>query len=168
MNRPHITTAGKDASQAFYSLHRLEVLRRPQYAGLKIGIISAIGRPKSDSTIELPSTVPYAEPVGLTAGFRSPYYTDVCSRIMSIGSCIEYLQSHRRFQIAMRKFVEEVIFPDAQAREEDGKMPSKHVFNEMARLNIIGMRLGPGQHLKGRVLMDGIVKPQEVSPVLLK
>jgi hypothetical protein len=62
----------------------------------------------------------------------------------------------------MRKFVEEVIFPDAQAREEDGKMPSRHVFDEMARLNIIAMRLGPGQHLKGRVLMDGIVEPQEV------
>ena len=63
----------------------------------------------------------------------------------------------------MRKFVEEVIFPDAQAREEDGKMPSRHVFDEMAKLNIIAMRLGPGKHLQGRLLMNGVVKPEEVS-----
>ncbi|KAG6865907.1 hypothetical protein C0991_010740 [Blastosporella zonata] len=61
----------------------------------------------------------------------------------------------------MRKFVEKVVFPDAQAREADGKPPSKHVFVEMARLNIIAMRLGPGKHLIGRVLMDGVVKPEE-------
>lgn len=32
----------------------------------------------------------------------------------------------------------------------------------MAKVNIIAMRLGPGKHLKGRVLMDGLVKPEEV------
>jgi hypothetical protein len=32
----------------------------------------------------------------------------------------------------------------------------------MAKLNIIAMRLGPGKHLQGRVLMNGIVKPEEV------
>lgn len=53
--------------------------------------------------------------------------------------------------------------PDAQLHEEDGNPPSQHVFDEMARLNIIAMRLGPGQHLTGRVLMDGIVKAEEVS-----
>jgi hypothetical protein len=65
----------------------------------------------------------------------------------------------------LRKFVEDVIFPDAQAREEDGNPPSRYVFDEMARLNIIAMRLGPGKHLEGRVLMNGIVKPEEVSTV---
>jgi hypothetical protein len=58
--------------------------------------------------------------------------------------------------------VEEVILPDAQAREEDGKRPSQFVFDEMAKLNIIAMRLGPGPHLKGLELMGGIVKPEEV------
>jgi hypothetical protein len=63
--------------------------------------------------------------------------------------------------------VEEVIFPDAQAREEDGKTPSQYVFDEMAKLNLIAMRLGPGKHLEGRVLMNGIVKPEEVRFFLL-
>lgn len=74
-----------------------------------------------------------------------------------------HLQNHRRFQVSVRKFVEEIVFPDAQAREEDGKPPSRHVIDEMARLNLIAMRLGPGKHLKGRVLMEGIVTPEEVN-----
>ena len=31
-----------------------------------------------------------------------------------------------------RKFVDEVIYPDAQAREEDGKRASKEVLDAMA------------------------------------
>ena len=27
--------------------------------------------------------------------------------------------------------------------------------------NIIGMRLGPGKHLKGKSLLDGVIKPEE-------
>ena len=73
-----------------------------------------------------------------------------------------FSQHHIKFQHAYRKFVEEIIVPDGQAREEDGKRPSQSVFDEMARLNIIAMRLGPGPHLKGRTLMGGIVKPEEV------
>lgn len=30
-----------------------------------------------------------------------------------------------------------------------------------SEMNIIAMRLGPGKHLQGRVLMGGIVKPEE-------
>ena len=30
-------------------------------------------------------------------------------------------------------------------------------------MNLHAMRLGPGKHLKGRVLLGGIVKPEEVS-----
>ena len=32
----------------------------------------------------------------------------------------------------MRQFVDEIVYPDAQAREEDGKYPSKEVFEKMA------------------------------------
>lgn len=59
-------------------------------------------------------------------------------------------------------FVDEVLFPDAQALQEKGKKPSKQVFDEFARLNLHAMRLGPGEHLKGRVLMDGTVAPEKV------
>ncbi|KAG5647415.1 hypothetical protein DXG03_000486 [Asterophora parasitica] len=140
-----VAVAGKDATKAFYSLHRSEVLRRPQYERLKIGEVEGVKRrhyvPKQESL----SGVPYAEPTWLTPGYHSPYYKN----------------SHRRFQTAVRKFVDTTVFPDAQAREKDGKMPSRHIFNEMARLNIIAMRLGPGKHLSGRVLMDGVINPDE-------
>ena len=61
----------------------------------------------------------------------------------------------------MRKLVDEVIYPDAQAREEDGKYPSKSVNDTLAKLNVHAMRLGPGKHLHGLELMGGIVKPEE-------
>jgi hypothetical protein len=62
----------------------------------------------------------------------------------------------------LRKFVDEVFFPDAQALQEKGKKPSKHIFEEFAKMNIHAMRLGPGKHLMGRTLMYGTVKPEEV------
>jgi len=67
--------------------------------------------------------------------------------------------------MAFRKFTTEVLLPDALAREEDGKPPSAHVFEEVGRLNINAMRLGPGPHLKGLTLMGGVVKPEQVSRV---
>lgn len=66
-------------------------------------------------------------------------------------------------QKAVRKFVDDVIYPDAQAREEDGKRPSLDVIAKMAEQNIHAMRLGPGKHLKGRTLMGGVVEPEKVS-----
>ena len=67
----------------------------------------------------------------------------------------------------MRTFVDAVVFPDAQALQEKGKKPSKALFDELARLNIHAMRLGPGSHLKGRLLMNGTVKPEEVCRFFL-
>lgn len=63
----------------------------------------------------------------------------------------------------MRKFTDEIVFPDAQAREEDGKRISQRVLDAMAEMNMHAMRLGPGKHLKGLKLMGGIVKPEEAS-----
>jgi len=37
----------------------------------------------------------------------------------------------------------------------------------MGKLEIIAMRLGPGPHLKGRTLMGGLVKPEEVSIIFV-
>ena len=70
-------TAGQDATEAFYGLHRHEVLLRPQYQRLQIGVLQG-----EESVIyshiagEL-SKVPYAEPLGLTKEYYSPYYTEV-------------------------------------------------------------------------------------------
>ncbi|KAI9463350.1 acyl-CoA dehydrogenase/oxidase [Lactarius psammicola] len=139
------SVAGQDGTEAFYGLHRHEVLERPQYAGFKLA--SSTGR-KSLITGRLVgglSKVPYGEPTYLTEGFHSPYYTE----------------NHRVFQKTVRKFFDEVVYPDAQARELDGQRPSQEVFDKMAEVNLHAMRLGPGKHLKGLSLFNGLVKPEE-------
>ncbi|KAI0734195.1 peroxisomal acyl-CoA-dehydrogenase [Fomitopsis betulina] len=137
---------GQDATEAFFSLHRYEVLERPQYRRLQIGLIQG-EHAKIFPTInngEI-SKVPYAEPTWLTEGYYSPYFT----------------QNHRRFQQTVRKFMDEHVYPDAQARELDGKRPSQSVVDKMAEVEMHAMRMGPGKHLKGRTLMGGLVKPEE-------
>ena len=79
-----------------------------------------------------------------------------------------------------------MVYPDAQARELDGKRPSQEVLDRMAygcrcltavavysyanifcsEVNLHAMRLGPGKHLKGLSLFNGLVKPEEVSLVV--
>ena len=61
----------------------------------------------------------------------------------------------------MRKFVDEVLYPDAQACEENGKRASKEVLAAMAENNLNRMRLGPGKHLHGQNLFDGAVDGKE-------
>ncbi|KAI0064741.1 acyl-CoA dehydrogenase NM domain-like protein [Artomyces pyxidatus] len=137
--------AGQDATEAFYGLHRHEVLLRPQYARLQVGVIQGEQSSLVSREVGQVSRVPYAEPTWLADGYYSPYFKD----------------SHKRLQKAIREFVDEVIYPDAQLREEDGKRPSLDVIHKMADLNIHAMRMGPGKHLKGLKLMGGIVTPEE-------
>ncbi|KAI0303609.1 peroxisomal acyl-CoA-dehydrogenase [Multifurca ochricompacta] len=137
--------AGQDATEAFYGLHRHEVLERPQYARLQIGIIRGEKSVITGRIVGGLSGVPYAEPTYLTKGFHSPYYTE----------------NHKAFQKVVRKFFDEVVYPDAQERELDGKRPSQEVFDKMAEVNLHAMRLGPGKHLKGLSLFHGLVKPEE-------
>ncbi|KAJ7227109.1 acyl-CoA dehydrogenase [Mycena pura] len=139
--------AGQDATEAFFGLHRYEVLSRPQYMRLQIGSVADEEQTIFPRAIGALSGVPYAEPTWLTPGYHSAYFN----------------AGHRSFQAAVRKFVEEVIFPDAALREEDGKRPSQAVFDAMAETNFIRMRLGPGPHLKDKVLLGGIVKPEEFT-----
>ncbi|KAJ7762741.1 acyl-CoA dehydrogenase/oxidase [Mycena maculata] len=139
------SVAGKDATQVFFGLHRLEVLQRPQYARLQIGTIQG-----QESVIRAPapgelSRVPYAEPTWLVSGFQSPYYTD----------------GHRKFQTATRTFFMEVVGPEAIKCEENGKRISQEVVDKMSEVNLMAMRLGPGKHLQGRTLMNGAVKHEE-------
>ncbi|KAF8896259.1 peroxisomal acyl-CoA-dehydrogenase [Infundibulicybe gibba] len=139
--------AGQDATEAFYGLHRHDVILKPQYLRLQIGTI------QGESSVihgRIPgelSKVPYAEPTWLSDGYYSPYYTE----------------NHRRFQKAVRTFFDETVAPDALAREEDGKRPSQSVIDAMAKINMHAMRMGPGKHLKGLELMNGLVKPEEFN-----
>jgi hypothetical protein len=69
--------AGKDATEAFFSLHRYEVLERPQFKRLVIGSITGQQQqifPRASGEL---SKVPYAEATWLTSGYFSPYYKDV-------------------------------------------------------------------------------------------
>jgi hypothetical protein len=138
--------AGKDATAAFFGLHRQEVLYTPRYAKYKIGQIEGqeqkVMRNESGSI----STVPYAEPMWLSTGYKqSPYFKD----------------SHFALQKAMRKFIDEHVYPDAQACEESGKRMSQKILDMMGENGLHAMRQGPGPHLKGRKLFDGAVKPEE-------
>ncbi|KAH7884527.1 acyl-CoA dehydrogenase/oxidase [Phlebopus sp. FC_14] len=137
--------AGKDATEIFYSLHRHEVLQRPQYARLQIGTIDGEESAITSGEPGHISQVPYAEPTWLRTGFYSPYYKE----------------SHRKLQAALRKHVDEVIRPEAPSHEESGKRPSAKVLDSLAELNITAMRMGPGPHLKGLKLMGGVVSPEE-------
>ncbi|KEP48560.1 acyl-CoA dehydrogenase [Rhizoctonia solani 123E] len=137
--------AGKDATEAFFSLHRQEVLAKPQYQRLQIGTIQGESKQINALAAGELSQVPYAEPSWLSPGFHSAYYSD----------------NHREFQKVIRKFVDEHVVADGQAREEDGKRISQSVLDKMAEIEMHAMRLGPGKHLKGRTLIGGLVKPEE-------
>ena len=114
--------AGKDATKVFYSLHRQEILQRPQYARLQIGVIAGEEAAIRYSP-ETCSQVPYAEPTWLAQGFYSPYFSD----------------SHRKFQAAMRNFFVDIINPDAQACEENGKRASQSVLTKMAFVSCLSI-----------------------------
>lgn len=71
------SSAGQDATEAFYGLHRHEVLERSQYKRLQIGTIQGEKSVMYDRVVGEISQVPYAEPTWLTPGYFSPYYSDV-------------------------------------------------------------------------------------------
>ncbi|KAF8841294.1 acyl-CoA dehydrogenase NM domain-like protein [Paxillus ammoniavirescens] len=137
--------AGKDATDVFFGLHRLEVLLRPQYARLQIGTVvgqSELVKPPAPGALSL---VPYAEPTWLSSGFYSPYYND----------------NHRRFHKAVRTFFAQELYHEAIRCEENGKRISQEVVDTLSKMNFLAMRLGPGKHLKGLTLMGGLVKSEE-------
>ncbi|KAG9104851.1 hypothetical protein FRC06_008081 [Ceratobasidium sp. 370] len=142
------TIAGQDATEAFFAVHRAEVLEKPQYARLRIGSLAGKSQTEHVSVDDRLSKVPYGEPTWLSPNFTSPYYNE----------------THRALQKRMRILVDEVLYPDGQLKEADGKYVSQVVLDEMGRLNVHAMRLGPGKHLKGLTLMGGVVRPEEASP----
>lgn len=132
--------AGQDNTETFFGLHRHEVLLRPAYQRLRIGKIKG-----EEQKIKAPvpgevSKVPYAEPMWLTPNYYSPYYSD----------------SHRRLRKEMRAYVDNRVVEVAQRCEENGKRPDVDLVQEMGKLGINAMRMGPGKHLHGRKLFADI------------
>lgn len=126
--------AGRDATQAFFGLHRHEVLLKPQYARLQIGSIAGeteqIRAPAPGET----SGVPYAEPTWLCEGYYSPYYTE----------------GHRAFQKAVRTLFMEVVAPESARCEADGSRISEEVTRKLrcvlvGGLELIGVLMGCAQ-----------------------
>lgn len=138
-----LQVAGQDATEAFYNLHRNEVLT--QYKSLYIGTIEG----ETPQVIEYKpgdlSTVPYGEPLWLTPQFKSPYYND----------------SHRRFQKALREFVDIHITPEAQQKEKDGTLISQELITKMGDAGVLACRLGPGKHLHNRKILGGVIDGKE-------
>ncbi|KAH6683026.1 acyl-CoA dehydrogenase-like protein [Halenospora varia] len=135
--------AGQDATEAFYNLHRQEVLQK--YSSLCIGTIKGEKSKVIEHKAGDLSLVPYGEPTWLTPQFKSPYYKE----------------SHRRLQKAMRIFVDEEVYPVAQECETSGQTIPQELIDKMSKKGILHMRLGPGKHLHGVNLMDGAVKGEE-------
>jgi hypothetical protein len=106
--------AGTDATAAFYNLHRQEVLQK--YADLCIGTLEN----ETPEVINMQpgdlSKVPYGEPLWLTTPYKNPYYTE----------------SHRKLQKLVRTFVDTHVYPEAQAKEEDGTYISQELVDKMA------------------------------------
>lgn len=69
--------AGQDATEAFYGLHRQEVLAKPQYTRLQIGVVEGEAPEISMAVPGSISKVPYGEPNWLVNGYHSVYYKDV-------------------------------------------------------------------------------------------
>ena len=136
--------AGGNSTEAFFSLHRSEVLTK--YARYKIGRLADPPAPYILPIAGELSEVPYAEPPWLVPMMRSPYYKD----------------SHRRLQKAMRFFFDTHVKAEAREREVSHEPPSAEVMRLMGSPDweINAMRMGPGKHLFGRKLPGG-VKPEE-------
>jgi len=81
--------------------------------------------------------------------------------------------------------MDEVIAPDATLNGPRGKRPSPEVYKKMeyvhprfpralrqlmslvnSELNLFAMAMGPGKHLKGLKLMNGLIAPEEVHLLL--
>lgn len=140
-----VQSAGKDVTDIFFQLHRANTLEKPAYKRLVIGTVEGQTSKFLPAPSDALSPIPYAESAWLNPYFVTPYFTE----------------SHRKFQKALRSFTNEYVIPDAALHEEDGKPTTQSLIDKMASLNLLAMRLGPGKHLKGRTLMDGIVAPEE-------
>jgi len=139
--------AGKESTDAFFGLHRYEVITKfgPRLiVGTIVNEMPRYGDAMKPGAI---SQVPYAEPMAWREAFKSPYFKD----------------SHFALRKAVREFVDLYVAQEANECEATGKPISRELWKKMGdpQINLWAMRQGPGEHLKGRVLLGGVVKPEE-------
>ncbi len=85
--------------------------------------------------------VPYAEPMWLTPGFkRSPYYKESHYKVQQSGfravrwatSLTDPTRLSALRRTVVRKFVDDHVYVDAQAKEDSGKRPAQNILDMMA------------------------------------
>ncbi|KAI9499666.1 acyl-CoA dehydrogenase/oxidase [Zychaea mexicana] len=139
---PILEFAGKDATEAFYGLHRQEVLQK--YKRYEIGTIEG-EKPQID--FRQPgslSKVPYAEP-SAWQGFKSPYFKE----------------SHYKFRTAVRVIMDELA-EEAREYEVSGERPSDEFQQKLGSHGLLAANIGPGKFLKDfNIQLPGGVAPEE-------
>eukprot|EP00397_Hematodinium_sp_SG-2012_P006876 GEMP01006913.1.p1 GENE.GEMP01006913.1~~GEMP01006913.1.p1 ORF type:complete len:517 (+),score=101.14 GEMP01006913.1:120-1670(+) len=132
---------GQDCTEVFYSLHRSDVLDK-YIPKLCKGIVEDV------AGIPDISDVPYAEPAHLRPEWKSPFLND----------------SHRKFQLDLRKFIHDELEPEAEECEDSGEYPSLEIYQKMGQFGLLASRIGvlcmsAVPHLG--ITLPGGVKPKE-------
>eukprot|EP00928_Gymnodinium_smaydae_P057437 TRINITY_DN4067_c0_g4_i1.p1 TRINITY_DN4067_c0_g4~~TRINITY_DN4067_c0_g4_i1.p1 ORF type:complete len:554 (+),score=126.40 TRINITY_DN4067_c0_g4_i1:250-1662(+) len=132
-------------------MHKAEVLEK---VGKKLvkGTIkgAAVGEQEASADKHRIDVAPYSEPSSWM-GWHSPYYKE----------------SHRRFRLKLRAFVEDVLKPEADSFEETGEHPSAEVYQAMGKCGLLASRVGKDlmpalKHIPGIDLEQGLgVSPAE-------
>jgi alkylation response protein AidB-like acyl-CoA dehydrogenase/predicted heme/steroid binding protein len=118
--------AGKECTKEFFAMHKADVLQKVGGKLIKGTIKGAkVGEQEATADKLKIDVAPYSEPTAWM-GWNSPYYKD----------------SHKRFRLKLRAFVEEVLRPEAEASEEIGEAPTKEVYQAMGSCGLLAARLG--------------------------
>ena len=158
----HETSAGKDATETFYGLHRHEVLEQSQYQRLKIGAIAeekSVIHWRVSGTI---SKVPYAEPTWLAEGYHSPYFSDVSAWIYLSGlfvliawpfplesSYISEAGSHILWYLHLSRCYRESTALSDSVRKWNVIRPGKLMARGPRRASLIKCRMSYASSLRG-------------------
>jgi len=122
---------GKDSTEAFYGLHRHEVLEKYGPKFLKGRIEGSSETPEVMESAGDVSGVPFAE---------APFFRGEASAY--------WKPQHLEFRKHVRKWVHENIREVAEQCELSGQPPSDEIFTKLADFGMLAMRIGPGEHLK--------------------
>lgn len=141
-----VDLAGKDATKAFYDLHRVDILKK--YDRFCIGYIAGeekIAKKQSWPAAGTYSNVPFSEG-SAWMGMKTAYYNE----------------SHFKFRTAVRKFLDEEILPTIASLDDAGKEPPIELYQKMGQFGLLASRIGPGKALT--LTPNGLpagIKPEE-------
>jgi len=140
--------AGKDATEEFYGLHRANILKKPKYQRLQIGVVAGKGR-KANSDDDVTPVTPYGESLGFWRR-KSPYYKP----------------THHRFRSALKKILSKIVTPYVNDWDAEGKLPSKKILRDLGRTGILPCFVAheenaPRLFRKWGVELPGGIRPED-------